>query len=341
MRTIEWKHDGVQIIDQTKLPGKLVIIKCKDYERLARAIERMEIRGAPVIGVAAAMGIALAAKNSRGRTLVEIKKYLSKASERFKATRPTARNLFWELERMKKLWVGALDPSDLVNDLIMEAVEMAEEDVRSCKAIGKNGAMLISDGDGILTYCNAGGLACVDYGTALGVIRSAFESGKKILVYVPETRPLLQGARLTAFELKSDGIPFKLITDNMVGYIMQNELVDKVVVGADRITRRGDVFNKIGTYGIALMAKAHGIPFYAAAPYSSVDLSLTAEEVIIEKRKPEEITHITNVRIAPEGVEVLNPAFDRTPRELLSGIITERGVAYPPYDLSIFFRKSH
>jgi len=341
MRTIEWKHDGVHIIDQTKLPGKLVIIKCKDYERLARAIERMEIRGAPVIGVAAAMGIALAAKNSRGRTLVEIKKYLSKASEHFKATRPTARNLFWALERMKKLWVGALDPSDLVNDLIKEAVEMAEEDVRSCKAIGKNGAMLISDGDGILTYCNAGGLACVDYGTALGVIRSAFESGKKILVYVPETRPLLQGARLTAFELKSDGIPFKLITDNMVGYIMQNGLVDKVVVGADRITRRGDVFNKIGTYGIALMAKAHGIPFYAAAPYSSVDLSLTAEEVIIEKRKPEEITHITNVRIAPEGVEVLNPAFDRTPRELLSGIITERGVAYPPYDLSIFFRKSH
>lgn len=341
MRTIEWKHDEVHIIDQTKLPGKLVIIKCKDHERLAQTIERMEIRGAPAIGVAAAMGVALAAKNSKGRTLDEIKKDLGIASERFRATRPTARNLFWALERMKKMWEGAADPSGVVNNLIKEAVKMAEEDVRMCKAIGKKGAMMISDGDGILTYCNAGGLACVDYGTALGVIRSAFESGKKILVYVPETRPLLQGARLTAFELKSNGIPFKLITDNMVGYVMQKGLVDKVIVGADRITRGGDVFNKIGTYGIALLAKAHGIPFYAAAPCSSVDLSLTAEEVIIEMRKPEEITHITNVKIAPEGVEVLNPAFDLTPRELVSGIITERGVAYPPYNLSIFFRKSH
>ena len=341
MRTIEWKDDGVYVIDQTKLPGKLVIIRCKDHNRLARAIETMEIRGAPAIGVTAAMGLALAAKNSKGRTLKEVKESLNRASERLKATRPTARNLFWALERMRKAWEEATDPSDLVNNVIKEAVEMAEEDVRTCKAIGRNGATLISDGDKILTYCNAGGLACVEYGTALGVIRSAFESGKKILVYVPETRPLLQGARLTAFELKSEGIPFKLITDNMIGYIMQKGLVNKVVVGADRITRRGDIFNKIGTYGIALMAKAHGIPFYAAAPTSSVDLSVKAEEVIIEERKPEEVTHIANVRIAPEGVDVLNPAFDLTPRELVSGIITEKGVAYPPYDLSVLFGKGH
>ena len=337
MRTIEWKDDGVHIIDQTKLPGKLAVIRCKDHERLAQAIETMEIRGAPAIGVAVAMGLALAAKNSKGRTLDEIKENLNSASERFRATRPTARNLFWALERMRKVWEGATEPSDLVSHVIKEAVEMAEEDVRMCKAIGRNGAALVSDGDRILTYCNAGGLACVEYGTALGVFRSAFESGKKIFVYASETRPLLQGARLTAYELKSGGIPFKLITDNMVGYIMRKGLVNKVVVGADRITRRGDIFNKIGTYGIAVMSRAHGIPFYAAAPTSSVDLSVKAEEVIIEERKPEEVTHIANVRIAPNGVDVLNPAFDLTPGELVSGIITEKGVSYPPYDLSVFF----
>jgi methylthioribose-1-phosphate isomerase len=341
VRTIEWKDDGIHIIDQTKLPGKLVIIKCKDYERLALAIERMEIRGAPAIGVAAAMGVALAAKNSKGRILKELKEDLSMASERLRATRPTARNLFWALERMKKVWERAEEPSDLVNHLIKEAIEIAEEDVRTCKTIGRNGANLISDGDHILTYCNAGGLACVEYGTALGVIRSAFESRKKILVYVPETRPLFQGAKLTTFELKGDGIPFKLITDNMVGYIMQKGLVDKVIVGADRITRRGDVFNKIGTYGIALMAKVHGIPLYAAAPYSSVDLSVNAEDVIIEERKPEEVTYINNIRIAPEEVDVLNPAFDLTSGELVSGIITDKGVTYPPYDLSVLFGKGY
>ena len=337
MRTIEWKDDGVHIIDQTKLPEKLTVIRCKDHERLAQAIETMEIRGAPAIGVAVAMGLALVAKNCKGRTLDEIKENLNSASERFRATRPTARNLFWALERMRKVWEGTTDPPDLVNHVIKEAVEMAEEDVRMCKAIGRNGAALVSDGDRILTYCNAGGLACVEYGTALGVFRSAFESGKKIFVYASETRPLLQGARLTAYELKSEGIPFKLITDNMVGYIMRKGLVNKVVVGADRITRRGDVFNKIGTYGIAVMSRAHGIPFYAAAPTSSVDLSVKAEEVIIEERKPEEVTHIANVRIAPNGVDVLNPAFDLTPGELVSGIITEKGVSYPPYDLSVFF----
>ncbi|MBM5804733.1 MAG: S-methyl-5-thioribose-1-phosphate isomerase [Candidatus Verstraetearchaeota archaeon] len=341
MRTIEWRDDGVYIIDQTKLPRKLVMIRCKDHNRLALAIERMEIRGAPAIGVAAAMGLALVAKNSKGRTLDEIKERLNRASERLRATRPTARNLFWALERMRKVWEGATDPSDLVNNVIREADEVAEEDVRMCKAIGRNGATLVSDGDRILTYCNAGGLACVEYGTAMGVIRSAFESGKKIFVYAAETRPLLQGARLTTFELKSEGIPFKLITDNMIGYIMQKGLINKVVVGADRITRRGDIFNKIGTYGIALMAKAHGIPFYAAAPTSSVDLSVKAEEVIIEERKPEEVTHIANVRIAPEGVDVLNPAFDLTPGELVSGIITEKGVLYPPYNLSGLLGQGH
>ncbi|MCQ5374847.1 MAG: S-methyl-5-thioribose-1-phosphate isomerase, partial [Candidatus Methanomethylicia archaeon] len=289
MKTIEWREDGVYIIDQTKLPHQLVLIKCDDYERIAIAIERMEIRGAPAIGVAAAMGVALAAKKAANGSLEEIKKELDKALRRLQRTRPTARNLFWALERMKSVWSSADSPSQIVKKVVDEAIKISEEDVAACRAIGKFGAELISDGDRILTHCNAGGLACVEYGTALGVIRAAHESGKEIFVYASETRPLLQGARLTAFELKTEGIPFKLITDNMAAHLMQRRLIDKVIVGADRITRDGCVFNKIGTYGLAILAKAHGLPFYVAAPVSTIDLNITPDRVIIEERDPNEV----------------------------------------------------
>jgi len=255
-------------------------------------------------------------------------------------TRPTARNLFWALERMRGVWEEskAEDAGMLKTSIINEAVEMAEEDVRVCRALGRNGSELIEDGDTVLTHCNAGGLACVEHGTALGVVRSSIEAGKRVFVYCTETRPLLQGARLTAFELKNDGIPFKLITDNMVAYAMENGLIRKVVVGADRVTRDGDVVNKVGTCGIAIMAREFGIPFYAAAPMSTVDLSVRAEDIVIEQRAAEEVTHIRGLRIAPEGTEVLNPAFDLTPYRYVSGIITEKGIARPPCDLSVLFR---
>jgi len=338
MKTIEWREDGVYIIDQTKLPHQLVLIKCEDYERIAIAIERMEIRGAPAIGVAAAMGVALAAKKAANGSLEEIKKELDKALRRLQRTRPTARNLFWALERMKSVWSSADSPSQIVKKVVDEAIKISEEDVAACRAIGKFGAELISNGDRILTHCNAGGLACVEYGTALGVIRAAHESGKEIFVYASETRPLLQGARLTAFELKTEGIPFKLITDNMAAHLMQRRLIDKVIVGADRITRDGCVFNKIGTYGLAILAKAHGLPFYVAAPVSTIDLNITPDRVIIEERDPNEVLYINNVRIAPEGTKALNPAFDMTPGELVSAIITDKGVAHPPYNLSLLLR---
>jgi len=341
IRTIDWKDDGVYIIDQTALPDELKIIRCEDYERMAEAIERMEIRGAPAIGVAAAMGIALAAKNCNNER--ELLEELGRAYKRLRSTRPTARNLFWALERMRKVWEDALKEGSnaLKEKVINEALAIAEEDVAVCRAIGKNGSALISDGDGVLTYCNAGALACVEHGTALGVIRSAYEEDKKFVVYSCETRPLLQGARLTAFELKHERIPFKLITDNMAAYIMKKGLVNKVIVGADLITRHGDVVNKVGTYGLAVLAKHHSIPFYVAAPLSTIDLNARPDSVIIEERAPSEVTHIRGVRIAPEGTEVLNPAFDLTPNHLVSAIITEKGVLCPPYDLSFLFRQGN
>ncbi|MEM4407052.1 MAG: S-methyl-5-thioribose-1-phosphate isomerase [Candidatus Methanomethylicaceae archaeon] len=341
MKTIEWKEDGVYIIDQTKLPHQLTIIKCEDYERIAIAIERMEIRGAPAIGVAAAMGIALTAKKVASGSLEEIRIELNKAWHRLLRTRPTARNLFWALERMRAAWSSADSPSEIVKNVIEEAIKISEEDVAACRAIGKFGAELISDGDRILTHCNAGGLACVEYGTALGVIRAAHESGKKIFVYASETRPMLQGARLTAFELKIEGIPFKLITDNMAGHLMQRGLIDKVIVGADRITRYGYVFNKIGTYSLAILARAHDLPFYVAAPISTIDLNVTPDNVIIEERDQNEVLYINNTRIAPEGVEALNPAFDMTPGGLVNAIITDKGVVRPPYDFSLLLRQGH
>ncbi len=338
IKTIEWKDDCVQIIDQNALPNELKIIRCEDYERLAKAIECMEIRGAPAIGVAAAMGIALAAKKCSSKDELQVS--LEAAHNRLRSTRPTARNLFWALERMRRIWKDLLDETaeNLKEKIINEALAIAEEDVAVCKTIGENGADLISDGDGILTHCNAGALACVEYGTALGVIRTAFKDGRKFIVYASETRPLLQGARLTAFELKYDGIPFRLITDNMAAYVMKKGFVKKVIVGADLITRQGYVVNKIGTYGLAVLAKHHDIPFYVAAPLSTIDLDRSPESVVIEERAPSEVTHVRGVRIAPDGTEVLNPAFDLTPGHLVSAIITEFGVTRPPYDLSVLFR---
>lgn len=309
-------------------------MKCTDHECIARAIETMQIRGAPAIGVAAAMGVALAAEGGRGLELPQLKERLAEATRRLAATRPTARNLFWALQRMEGVWKGKETVDSLVAAVVKEAKAIAEEDVVRCRFIGSHGAALIKDGDQVLTHCNAGGLACVEHGTALGVIKSAFGQGKKIFVYATETRPLLQGARLTAFELKEAGIPFKLITDNMVGHVMKRGLVNKVVVGADRITRGGDVVNKIGTYGIAVLAKFHGIPFYVAAPSSTVDLCVKAEDIVIEERKAEEVLHAGKSRVAPKGAAALNPAFDLTPKELVTAIVTEDGVFRPPYDFS-------
>jgi methylthioribose-1-phosphate isomerase len=334
MRTIEWKNGVVCLIDQTKLPGKVSMVKCTDPECVARAIETMQIRGAPAIGVAAAMGVALAAERGKGLKLPQLKERLADATERLASTRPTARNLFWALQRMEGVWKAQEEVDSLVLAVVKEAKTIAEEDVVRCRFIGSHGADLIKDGDQILTHCNAGGLACVEHGTALGVIKSAFGQGKKIFVYATETRPLLQGARLTAFELKEAGIPFKLITDNMVGYVMKRGLVNKVVVGADRITKEGDVVNKIGTYGIAVLAKSHGIPFYVAAPTSTIDPTVKAEDIAIEERKAEEVLRVGRSRVAPKGTAALNPAFDLTPKELVSAIVTEDGVFRPPYDFS-------
>jgi methylthioribose-1-phosphate isomerase len=334
MRTIEWKDGAVCLIDQTKLPGRLSVVKCADHECVARAIETMQIRGAPAIGVAAAMGVALAAEAGKGLKRPQLVERLAEATSRLASTRPTARNLFWALQRMERVWKGEGPVDSLVKAVIKEAKSIAEEDVVRCRLIGSHGAALIKDGDRVLTHCNAGGLACVEHGTALGVIKSAFGQGKGISVIATETRPLLQGARLTAFELKEAGIPFKLITDNMVGHVMRRGLVDKVVVGADRITRWGDVVNKVGTYGIAVLARFHGIPFYAAAPTSTIDPSVKAEEIVIEERKPEEVLRIGRFRMAPKGAEAMNPAFDLTPKELVTAIVTEDGVFRPPYDFS-------
>ncbi len=335
MRSVEWRDGVVAILNQRLLPHKVEYIECSSYERVAQAIERLEVRGAPAIGVAAAMGVALAAYKCEAKRVEGLAGEVEKAIDRLWRTRPTAKNLFWALDRMRNLLRRLLHEGagveELKERLVEEALKMAEEDVQTNRAIGRNGAVLLEDGDTVLTHCNAGALACVDYGTALGVIRGAIEEGKRIRVIATETRPLLQGARLTTFELLQDGIQVTLITDNMVGYVMKLGMVDKVIVGADRILRDGHVINKIGTYTIAVLAKEHGIPFYVAAPWSTFDLETKPEEVVIEERDEREVTEIAGVRIAPQGVKVFNPAFDITPPEYVSAIITERGVFNPPY----------
>ena len=328
MRTIKWQKGTVITVDQTKLPLETVTLKIKTVDAMAEAIKNLRVRGAPLLGASAAFGLALAAFHSKAGCVSELLAELEDAADIIKRTRPTAVNLFWAADRVLD---KARDFSGNVEGLkelvVEEAQKIADEDAEANRAMGENGAALINDGDVILTHCNAGELATVEYGTALGVIRAAWKQGKKIKVIATETRPLLQGARLTAYELKRDGIPVTLITDSMVGYVMQKRLVDKVLVGADRIVQDG-VANKIGTFTVAVLAHEHGVPFYVAAPKSTFDLTRKSADIIIEERKPAEVTHYGGKQVAAEGVGVLNPAFDITPLKYVSAIIHESGVYY-------------
>ena len=334
---IEFRKGKIRFIDVTKLPEKLVYIETDNVERLAVAIEKMEIRGAPAIGVAAALGLAMVVYNSKANTYSELAEEVYKAAERLRRTRPTAYNLFWSINRMLEKFSELKDKplEDIREEMVKEALNIQLEDIRNNIAIGKHGANLIEDGDVILTHCNTGSLATAGYGTALGIIRYAYHVQKKrIKVIATETRPLLQGARLTAWELIQEGIPVTLITDNMVGYVMSRGLVTKIAVGADRILLDGRTANKIGTYSIAVLAKHHNIPFYVAAPTSTIDPE--SKDIPIEHRKPYEVkTVLGKINIAPKEVNVLNPAFDITPPELITAIITEKGIAYPPYNESL------
>jgi methylthioribose-1-phosphate isomerase len=338
MKTIEWKDGKVFLIDQRKLPLKYEIISCSTYQEVAEAIKKMKIRGAPAIGVAAAFGIALAAYSSKADTYREFIQDMGKAKNCLALTRPTAVNLFWALRRMMNL-INIKKDVDLfkLKDIILqEAENIAREDIEINKAMGKYGASLIKGGDNILTHCNAGALATVDHGTALGVIRTAFKEGKKIHVYVDETRPVLQGARLTAWELMQEKIPFTLITDNMAGFLMFQKKVNLIIVGADRIARNGDVVNKIGTYSLSVLARENKVPFYVAAPTSTIDVSLrSGKEIPIEERDPKEVTHILGKQIAPTGVKVFNPAFDLTPQGYVEAIITEKGIIRKPFEENV------
>jgi methylthioribose-1-phosphate isomerase len=338
MKTIEWKDEKVFLIDQRKLPLKLEIINCSTYQEIADAIKKMKIRGAPAIGVAAAFGMALAAYSSKAGTYKKFIQDMEKAKNCLTLTRPTAINLFWALERMMNLIniKKDVDLFTLKDTILQEAKNIAREDIEINKAMGKCGSPLIKDGDSILTHCNAGALATVDHGTALGVIRTAFKEGKKIHVYVDETRPVLQGARLTAWELTQEKIPFTLITDNMAGFLMCRKRVDLVIVGADRIARNGDVVNKIGTYSLSVLARENKVPFYVVAPISTIDMSLkSGEEIPIEERDPKEVTHIFDKQIAPAGAKVFNPAFDLTPNCYVDAVITEKGIIRKPFEKNV------
>ncbi len=335
LKTVEWKDNKVIMIDQTKLPNKLEYVEYSDYHDVANAIKNMVVRGAPAIGVSGAFGLALAAIQSKATSKEELIKDLEYAKQHLFSTRPTAVNLKWGLDKIMEIAKKVADISTMRNSIINEAKKIAEDDIKTNISIGNFGSKLFNDNDTIMTHCNAGALATVAYGTALGVIRATKENGKKIKVIATETRPVQQGSRLTAFELQHDGIDVSLIPDTAVGYAMVKGIVNKVLVGADRILQTGHVFNKIGTYQIAMMAKQHKIPFYVAAPLSTFDLQSKPEDVRIEMRKAEEVTGIGNNKTAPEGIHVINPAFDITPPELISGIITENGVIKPPYEESI------
>ena len=335
LRTVEWKNNAVVMIDQTRLPNELVYVTYTDYKDVADAIRNLVVRGAPAIGVSGAFGLALAALQSKAADKDSFIQDLEQAKKILFETRPTAINLSWGLERIMNVARSGTNVSEIKNSIIEEAKKMAEEDIAINMRMGKNGSSLFGDNDTIMTHCNAGALATVAYGTALGVIRATKESGKKIKVIATETRPVMQGSRLTAFELKHDGIDVSLIPDTAVGYSMANGLVSKVIVGADRILRTGHVYNKIGTYQVALMAKQHNIPFYVAAPLSTFDMKSTPKEVIIEQRKASEVTGVAGKKTAPDDINVINPAFDMTPPELITGIITEAGVAKAPFEESI------
>jgi len=338
--TIEWQDDAVVMIDQRKLPASEIYVSCKTAQEVAKAIKTMVIRGAPAIGVAAAMGIALGMQRSKATGTKQFAVEFQKLCDLMAATRPTAVNLFWAIERMKRVFADAAQGGRSVEEikerLAAEARRIHDEDVESCRTMGAFGAELVPQEARILTHCNAGALATAGYGTALGVIRAAAERGKKVAVIADETRPFLQGARLTAWELVKDGIDTTVITDNMSASMMRLGQVDLVVVGADRIAANGDVANKIGTYGVAVLAKEHGIPFYVAAPVSTIDLDTSdGSKIPIEERDEREVTHVGPNRLTPEGARIRNPAFDVTPAKYVTAIITERGVARAPYHESL------
>jgi methylthioribose-1-phosphate isomerase len=346
IRTVYWQDGAVGMIDQKVLPAEERHLLLERWEDVALAIRDLTVRGAPAIGVAAALGIALGVRNTPAASEGDLRAFFAGLCDSFARTRPTAVNLFWAIDRMGKRFgealaaaPGAAWPERLAGlreALLREAVAIHDEDIAANRAMGIHGRALLDDGDGVLTHCNAGALATAGYGTALGVIRAAHEEGKRLLVYVDETRPVLQGARLTAWELTKEGIPAVLITDNMAAFLMKQGKIRKVITGADRIAANGDAANKIGTYGLAVLAEAHGIPFYIAAPLSTVDLSTPGGDAIpIEERNPEEVTFLGGRRIAPEGVAVYNPAFDVTPARLITAIVTEAGVARPPYGVSL------
>ena len=335
LRTIEWKNNEVIMIDQTKLPNELVFVKFTDYNDVAEAIRTLVVRGAPAIGVSGAFGMALAGLQSKAETKEELLSDLKKAQKILFMTRPTAVNLVWGLEQIMKVAKENDSVDEIKESIIDKAKQMADEDIKINQEMGKHGSQLFKNNDSVMTHCNAGALATVGYGTALGVIRATKESGKNVKVIATETRTVQQGSRLTAFELKHDGIDVTIIPDTAVGYTMANNLVNRVVVGADRILRTGHVYNKIGTYQVATMAKQHNIPFYVAAPLSTFDLKSNTDDVIIEQRKASEVTGIGDKKTAPDDISVINPAFDLTTPDLISGIITEKGVIKPPYEESI------
>ena len=335
LRTIEWKNNEVIMIDQTKLPNELVFVKFTDYNDVAEAIRTLVVRGAPAIGVSGAFGMALAGLQSKAETKEELLSDLEKAQKILFMTRPTAVNLVWGLEQIMKVAKENDSVDEIKESIIDKAKQMADEDIKINQEMGKHGSQLFKNNDSVMTHCNAGALATVGYGTALGVIRATKESGKNIKVIATETRPVQQGSRLTAFELKHDGIDVTIIPDTAVGYTMANNLVNRVVVGADRILRTGHVYNKIGTYQVATMAKQHNIPFYVASPLSTFDLKSNTDDVIIEQRNASEVTGIGDKITAPDDISVINPAFDLTTPDLISGIITEKGVIKPPYEESI------
>jgi methylthioribose-1-phosphate isomerase len=338
IETLTWTADGVRFLDQTKLPVEESYVTCTTYEEVADVIRNMVVRGAPAIGVAAAMGVALGIKNSRATTVEDLKRELDLISATIEKTRPTAVNLFWAVRRMQQKFqtLDGASVTQLKQALVDEAQRMHSEDIAINQAMGRQGAALMPASGGVLTHCNAGALATCGYGTALGVIRAAVEQGKTIRVYADETRPFLQGSRLTAWELVKDGIPTTVISDNMAGAIMRQGKIQAVVVGADRIAANGDVANKIGTYTVAVLAKEHGIPFYVAAPISTVDLETPdGSEIPIEQRNPAEVTHLAGKALTPPGVQIENPAFDVTPAALVTAILTERGVARAPYRESL------
>lgn len=334
--TIDWQDDTIVMVDQRKLPAQEVYVRCRTAQEVAKAIRTMIIRGAPAIGVAAAMGIALGVKRSKAKGTTQLAVEFQKICDLMSATRPTAVNLFWAITRMKRAFAEGAQagesPEELAARLEREARKIHDEDVESCRAMGRHGASVVPDRARVLTHCNAGALATAGYGSALGVIRAAVEKGKKIAVFADETRPFLQGARLTAWELVREGIETTVITESMAGPLMRAGDIDIAIVGADRIAANGDVANKIGTYTVAVLAREHNIPFYVAAPISTIDLATPdGAHIPIEERDQREVSHIGSSRLTPEGARIRNPAFDVTPHRYITGIITERGIFHPPY----------